>query len=225
MKYKILIVEDDLVISGEMQKYLVSWGFEVETVCNFDVILTQFVRLDPHLVILDISLPFYNGYYWCNEIRKFSKIPIIFLSSTSDNMNIIMAMNMGGDDFIAKPFDLAVLLAKVQAMIRQAYSFGGKSNLLEYKGVILNLSNASMEVRGEKVELTKNEFRILQVLFEHKGETVSREAIMKHLWDGDCFVDDNTLAVNITRLRKKLEEFSLNHFITTKKGIGYILED
>lgn len=225
MKYKILIVEDDLVISGEIQKHLLAWGFEVETVCDFDVILAQFVRFAPHLVILDISLPFYNGYYWCTEIRKVSKIPIIFLSSTSDNMNIIMAMNMGGDDFVAKPFDLAVLSAKVHAMIRRAYSFQGKSNILEYRGVILNLSNASMEVNGEKVELTKNEFRILQILFEHKGETVSREAIMKHLWDGDCFIDDNTLAVNITRLRKKLEGFSLSDLITTKKGIGYILED
>ncbi len=225
MKYKILVVEDDFVISGEIQKHLLAWGFEVESVCNFDSVFDHFVKFDPHLVLLDISLPFYNGYYWCTEIRKVSKIPIIFLSSTSDNMNIIMAMNMGGDDFIAKPFDLVVLSAKVQAMIRRAYSFQGKSNILAYKDVILNLSNASMEVNGEKVELTKNEFRILQILFEHKGETVSREAIMKHLWDGDCFIDDNTLAVNITRLRKKLEGFSLNDFITTKKGIGYILED
>lgn len=225
MKYKILVVEDDLVISGEIQKHLLAWGFEVETVCNFDAVITQFAKFDPHLVLLDISLPFYNGYYWCAEIRKISKVPIIFLSSTSDNMNIIMAMNMGGDDFIAKPFDLVVLSAKVQAMIRRAYSFQGKSNILAYKDVILNLSNASLEVKGEKVELTKNEFRILQILFEHKGETVSREAIMKHLWDGDCFIDDNTLAVNITRLRKKLEGFSLNNLITTKKGIGYMLED
>jgi len=225
MKYKILLVEDDMVISEEIQKYLTTWGFEVESVCDFNVVLTQFINFAPHLVILDISLPFYNGYYWCTEIRKVSKIPIIFLSSTSDNMNIIMAMNLGGDDFVAKPFDFAVLSAKVQAMLRRAYSFQGKSNLLEYKGVILNLSNASMEVKGEKVELTKNEFRILQILFEHKGQTVSREAIMKHLWDGDCFIDDNTLAVNFTRLRKKLEEVSLNNFITTKKRIGYLLED
>lgn len=225
MKYKIFIVEDDLVISREIEKHLLAWGFEVETVSDFNVVLTQFARFSPHLVLLDISLPFYNGYYWCSEIRKVSKIPIIFLSSASDNMNIIMAMNMGGDDFIAKPFDLAVLSAKVQAMIRRAYSFQGKSNLLECKGVVLNLSNASLEVNGEKVELTKNEFRILQILFEHKGETVTREAIMKHLWDGDCFIDDNTLAVNLTRLRKKLEEYALNNLITTKKGIGYMLEE
>lgn len=225
MKYKILIVEDDLIISREMQKHLTAWGFQVEAVDDFNNIIAQFVNFDPHLLILDISLPFYNGYFWCSEIRKISKIPIIFLSSTSDNMNIIMAMNMGGDDFIAKPFDLAVLSAKVQAIIRRAYSFQGKANILECKGVILNLSNASMEVEGEKVDLTKNEFRILQILFENKGETVSREAIMKHLWDGDCFIDDNTLAVNIARLRKKLETLSLNNLITTKKGIGYIVEE
>lgn len=225
MKYKILVVEDDFIISGEIQKHLLAWGFEVQTVCDFEAVLSQFVKFEPHLVILDISLPFYNGYYWCTEIRKVSKIPIIFLSSSSDNMNIIMAMNMGGDDFVAKPFDLAVLSAKVQALIRRAYSFQGNSHILEHKGVILNLSNVSLEVSGKKVELTKNEFRILQILFEHKGETVSREAIMKHLWDGDCFIDDNTLAVNLTRLRKKLEEISLNDFITTKKGMGYLLED
>jgi len=225
MKYKILVVEDDSIISAEIQKHLIEWGFEVHTVCDFEAVFSQFAMFEPHLVILDISLPFYNGYYWCTEIRKVSKIPIIFLSSTSDNMNIIMAMNMGGDDFVAKPFDLAVLSAKVQAMIRRAYSFQGNSHILEHKGVILNLSNASLEVSGEKVELTKNELRILQILFEHKGETVSREAIMKHLWDGDCFIDDNTLAVNLTRLRKKLEGISLNDFITTKKGIGYMLED
>ena len=222
---KIFLVEDDTVISEEIQKYLTTWEFEVEIVCDFNNVVTQFINFAPHLLILDISLPFYNGYYWCTEIRKVSKIPIIFLSSTSDNMNIIMAMNMGGDDFIAKPFDFEVLSAKVQAMLRRAYSYQGKSYLLEFKGVILNLSNASLEVKGEKVELTKNEFRILQLLFEHKGETVSREAIMKHLWDGDCFIDDNTLAVNFTRLRKKLDEASLNNFITTKKGIGYLLED
>ena len=225
MKYKILVVEDDSIISAEIQRHLIAWGFEVQTVWDFEGVFSQFAMFEPHLVLLDISLPFYNGYYWCTEIRKVSKIPIIFLSSTSDNMNIIMAMNMGGDDFVAKPFDLAVLSAKVQAMIRRAYSFQGNSHILEHKGAILNLSNASLEVSGKKVELTKNELRILQILFEHKGETVTREAIMKHLWDGDCFIDDNTLAVNLTRLRKKLEGISLNDFITTKKGMGYLLED
>lgn len=225
MTYKILIVEDDAIIAGEVQRYLTTWGYEVATVADFNNVLGEFVAFQPHLVLLDISLPFYNGYYWCGEIRKLSKIPVVFLSSNSEKMNIVMAINMGADDFISKPFDFDVLSAKVQAMLRRSFSFSGQVGLLEHRGIILNLSNASLEVQGEKVELTKNEFRILEILFEHKGENVSREAIMKHLWDGDCFVDDNTLAVNFTRLRKKLEEAGLQNFITTKKGIGYLLEE
>ena len=225
MTYKILIVEDDAIIAGEVQRYLTTWGYEVATVADFNNVLGEFVAFQPHLVLLDISLPFYNGYYWCGEIRKLSKITVVFLSSNSEKMNIVMAINMGADDFISKPFDFDVLSAKVQAMLRRSFSFSGQVGLLEHRGIILNLSNASLEVQGEKVELTKNEFRILEILFEHKGENVSREAIMKHLWDGDCFVDDNTLAVNFTRLRKKLEEAGLQNFITTKKGIGYLLEE
>lgn len=225
MKYKILIIEDDPIISREMKISLSSWGYDVETVEDFNNIMGAFIQFNPQLVLLDISLPFYNGYYWCSQIRKVSQIPIIFISSNNDSMNIIMAVNMGGDDFVAKPFDQEVLSAKVQAMLRRTYSFGGQSNLLEHRGVILNLSNASLEVNGEKVELTKNEFRILQALFENKGKTVTREVLMMHLWDSDCFIDDNTLAVNLTRLRKKLEESKLKDFITTKKGLGYILED
>ncbi len=225
MQYKILIVEDDRVIAGELKKYLSTWGYMIETVSDFNNVVTEFVHFSPHLVLLDISLPFYNGYYWCTEIRNISKIPIIFVSSTSDNMNIVMAINMGGDDFVSKPFDLAVLSAKIQAMLRRTYSFQNNSALLECKGVILNLSNASLEVQENKLELTKNEFRILQILFENKGNSVTREAIMQHLWYGDCFVDDNTLAVNMTRLRKKLDDIGLQDFITTKKGIGYLLDD
>lgn len=225
MKYKILIIEDDPVISREMKTSLSSWGYDVEAAEDFNNIMGTFIQFNPQLVLLDISLPFYNGYYWCSQIRKVSQIPIIFISSNNDSMNIIMAVNMGGDDFVAKPFDQEVLSAKVQAMLRRTYSFGGQSNLLEHKGVILNLSNASLEVNGEKVDLTKNEFRILQALFENKGKTVTREVLMMHLWDSDCFIDDNTLAVNLTRLRKKLEEAKLKDFITTKKGLGYLLED
>jgi len=224
MKYKILVVEDDAIIAGEIKKYLLTWGYRADIITNFSAVLTQFVEFDPHLVLMDVSLPFYNGYHWCSEIRRLSQVPIVFVSSANDNMNIIMAMNMGGDDFIAKPFSFEVLLAKIQAMLRRTYSFQEKFNLLEHCGVILNLSNASLEVRGQKVELTKNEFRILELLFENKGRIVSREAIMKCLWDSDCFIDDNTLAVNFTRLRKKLDEQGLQNFITTKKSIGYILE-
>ena len=202
---------------------LESWGMQTSVVQDLSQVMKEFARCMPHLVLMDISLPFYNGYYWCSEIRKVSKVPVIFLSSASENMNIVMAMNMGGDDFIAKPFDFSVLSAKVQAMLRRAYAFAGQTSLLEHRGVILNLSDTSLEVNGEKVELTKNEFRILQILFEHRDETVSREEIMKHLWDGDCFVDDNTLAVNMARLRKKLQEKGLEQFITTKKGLGYQL--
>ncbi len=223
MNYKILIVEDDAVIAKEIARHLENWGMQTFIVQDLSQVMKEFARESPHLVLMDISLPFYNGYYWCSEIRKVSSVPVIFLSSASENMNIVMAMNMGGDDFIAKPFDFSVLLAKVQAMLRRAYAFAGQTNLLEYRGVILNLSNTSLEINGESVELTKNEFRILQLLFERRGDIVTREEIMKHLWDGDCFVDDNTLAVNMVRLRKKLQEKGLEQFITTKKGLGYRL--
>ena len=216
MNYKILIVEDDAVIAQEIARHLENWGMQIVIVQDLSQVMKEFARERPHLVLMDISLPFYNGYYWCSEIRKVSSVPVIFLSSASENMNIVMAMNMGGDDFIAKPFDFSVLLAKVQAMLRRTYAFAGQTNLLEYRGVILNLSNTSLEINEESVELTKNEFRILQLLFERRGDIVTREEIMKHLWDGDCFVDDNTLAVNMVRLRMKLLEKGLAQFITTK---------
>lgn len=224
MQYRILIVEDDRVIASELKKYLSTWGYITQTVNDFNNVLAEFADFSPHLVLLDISLPFYNGYYWCAEIRNFSKVPIIFVSSTCDNINMVMAINMGGDDFISKPFDLTVLSAKIQAMIRRTYSFQSSTTLLECKGVILNLSNGTLEVHGEKLELTRNEFRMLQILFKNKGNSVTREAIMQHLWEDDCFVDDNTLAVNMTRLRKKLDDVGLEEFITTKKGIGYLLK-
>ena len=175
------------------------------------------------LVLLDIGLPFYNGYYWCTQIRQVSQVPIIFVSSAGDNMNIVMAVNMGGDDFVAKPFEPEVLSAKVQALLRRAYAFRVQTNVMEYKGIILDLTDASMMVKGQKLELTKNEFRILQLLFEHPGQPVSRESIMKRLWDNDCFVDDNTLTVNMTRLRKKLETAGAGELIHTRKGMGYMV--
>ena len=216
--YKIFVIEDDNVISGEIQSHLQKWGYEVKVTDDFSDIMSQFSKYAPQLVLMDIMLPFYNGYYWCNEIRKVSKVPIIFLSSAGDNMNIVMAMNMGGDDFITKPFDLEVLSAKVQAMLRRSYAFQNQTSLLEHKGVILNISDASLWYQDKKVELTKNEFKIL---FENVGNTVSREQIMKRLWDNECFVDDNTLTVNMTRMRKKLEEIGIINLIQTKKGMGY----
>lgn len=221
--FRILIVEDDGIISGKMKNHLEKWGYEVESVTDFANVLQHFTRFDPQLVLMDIGLPFYNGYYWCGEIRKLSQVPVLFLSSASDNMNIVMAINMGGDDFIGKPFDLEVLSAKIQAILRRTYSFQGQSSVLEYQSVILNLADMSLLYKGKRIELSKNEFRILQILFENAGNTVTRENIMKRLWDNECFVDDNTLTVNVNRLRKVLEEGGLKDFILTKKGVGYQL--
>ena len=219
--YRLLLVEDDSVIAGEMKRHLEKWGYEVICAEDFGDVLGTFAACSPHLVLMDIGLPFYNGYYWCAQIRQVSKVPIIFVSSATDNMNIVMAVNMGGDDFVTKPFEPEVLSAKVQAMLRRAYSFREPTNIMECHGAILDLTDASLLVNGQKLELTKNEFRILQLLFENAGQTVSREAIMKRLWDNDCFVDDNTLTVNMTRLRKKLEGADATLPIHTKKGLGY----
>lgn len=222
--YRIFIVEDDAVIAGSIKKHLEAWGFEAKCAEDFQNVLAEFAAFGSQLVLMDITLPFYNGFYWCTEIRRISKIPIVFLSSASDNMNIVMAMNMGGDDFIAKPFDKTVLTAKIQAILRRTYDFTAQSGLLEHRGAILNTADASLTYQGEKVELTKNDYRILQMLMENKGKTVSRDALMTRLWETDSFVDENTLTVNITRLRKKLESVGLTNFILTKKGLGYLVE-
>lgn len=221
--YKILLIEDDGVICQEIHNYLVSWGYEVKTIKDFNHVIEEFEEFLPHLVLLDITLPFYNGFYWCSEIRKRSKVPVVFVSSANDNMNIVMAVNMGGDDFIAKPFDLQVLSAKIQAMLRRTYSFVGETKVLSYHDILLNLNSMQLEYKAEKIELTKNEFRILEMLFLNPGEVVDREAIIKRLWEEECFIDDNTLAVNMTRLRKKLSEQKVPDIIYTKKGVGYYL--
>ncbi len=223
--HRILIVEDDRIIAQAICRHISAWGCEARCVENFENVLGDFADFDPHLVLLDISLPFFNGYHWCGEIRRLSKAPIIFISSASDNLNIVMAMNMGGDDFIAKPFDLAVLTAKVQALLRRAYDFVIPVKLLESSGAVLNVADASLTFDGQKTELTKNEFKILQLLFENKGRIVSRGEMMTHLWEGDSFVDENTLSVNVNRLRRKLEDTGLRDFILTKKGLGYTLGD
>jgi len=222
--HKILIIEDDLVIAKGLQNHLCQWGYEVDYVTDFKAVLRNFSEYDPQLVLLDISLPFFNGFHWCSEIRKLSKVPIIFISSMSDNINIVMAVNMGGDDFIAKPFDLNVVVAKVQALIRRTYSFGGQMNIIEQSGAVLNLSDTTLSYQDEKIQLTKNEFKILQVLLENVGKVISRDIIMTRLWESDSFIDDNTLTVNVARLRKRLEDIGLCDFIKTKKGIGYMVE-
>ncbi len=219
--YKILIIEDDAVIARAIQKHIGTWGCDALCATDFADVMPLFVSYTPHLVLLDITLPFYNGYHWCSEIRKVSKVPIIFISSASDNMNIVMAVNMGGDDFIAKPFDLSVLTAKVQAMLRRTYDFAGQTELLEHRGAILNQDECSLTYRDIKLELTKNDYKILKILMENKGRVVSREAIMARLWETDSYIDENTLTVNIARLRRKLETAGLAGFIATQKGIGY----
>ena len=219
--HKILLVEDDEVIRQQVKKMLEQWGYEVVLVEDFMEVLSIFVKVEPHLVLMDIGLPLFNGYHWCQEIRKVSKVPIMFLSSRDQAMDIIMAINMGGDDFVTKPFDQNVLLAKIQGLLRRSYEFGKDQSLLEYMGVILNLKAMDLVYQGEVVSLTKNEFQILQVLFERSGNIVSREDLMKELWNSDFFIDDNTLSVNVARLRKKLEAVGLKDFIETKKGVGY----
>lgn len=226
--YRILVVEDDGIIAAQIAKYLTKWGYEVESVRDFADVMGQFAAYDPQLVLMDIGLPFYNGYYWCGEIRKVSQVPIIFISSASDNMNVVMAVNMGGDDFVTKPFDLEILQAKVQALLRRAYAFTAPGTVLEYRGVLLNMTDMSLSFRKKeenvsRMELTKNEFRILQTLFEAAGGIVSRDMLMKRLWDDECFVDDNTLTVNMNRLRKRLAEIGLSDLVQTKKGVGYFL--
>lgn len=222
--YRIMIVEDDPVIARTVKETLISWGMEVYCVREFQNIMAEFAQFGPHLVLMDISLPFFNGFHWCQEIRKVSSVPVIFLSSASDNMNIIMAVNMGADDFIAKPFDLSIMTAKVQALLRRTYDFGRETGLLEHRGAILDTGNGILNYNGQKIELTRNEWRILQVLMENKGKAVSRDTLMTKLWESDSFIDDNTLTVNVTRLRRKLTEAGLNDFVHTKKGVGYLVE-
>ncbi len=222
--YRIMIIEDDITIAKSMKEYLSRWNYDVIYLNDFKDITEQVIHFEPQLILLDIMLPYYNGFHWCAEIRKISKVPIIFISSANDNMNIVMAMNMGGDDFISKPFDLDVLIAKIRALLRRTYSFQGQINYLEHNGVLLNLSDTTLSFKDKKIEMTKNEYRIMQVLMENVGGIVLRDEIMEKLWENDDYVDDNTLTVNINRLRKKLNEIGLYDFIKTKKGFGYMVE-
>ena len=223
--YKIMIVEDDGNMANAMRTQLTAWGYEVYCVQNFQKVTEEFLTEEPQLVLLDIMLPFFNGYHWCSEIRKHSNVPILFISSASDNMNIIMAMNMGGDDFIAKPFDLNVLSAKVQAILRRTYDLAGTIPVLEHRGAILNLNDMTLHYEGQSLDLTRNEFRILQTLLEQKGKVVSRNTLMTRLWEIDSYVEENTLTVNINRLRKKLDELGLKEYLTTKVGCGYMIAE
>lgn len=222
-QYRILIVEDDETIAKMEKEYLEKREYNVFCVSDFKNILNDVSEQKPDLILMDVQLPYYNGFYWCSEIRKFSKVPIMFVSSKNDEMNIVMAMDMGGDEFIEKPFSFPVLTAKINALLRRSYSFKGQINMLEHKNVRLNLLNAIVFYGEQQVELTKNEFKILQILMENAGEMVTREQIMQQLWEDDSFIDDNTLTVNVTRIRKKLRSIGVEEFIMTKKGIGYFI--
>lgn len=224
MSYKLFVVEDDPGIAEEICKQAEMWDLIAYHANDFRNILEEFKEQQPHLVVLDITLPFYNGYHWCSEIRKLSNVPILFLSSASDNMNIVMAMNMGADDFVAKPFDMNVLMAKILAMLRRSYDFVNEMPVIEHRGAFLNTAEQILTYENQKIELTKNEYRILFCLMRNKKQVVSREKIMEQLWETDCFVDENTLTVNVNRLRKKLDASGLKDFITTKFGVGYMVE-
>ena len=222
--YRVLMVEDDRGIAQAVQTQGELWNLQVRQVRDLRHVMEEFAAFDPHLVLLDIGLPCFDGYHWCTEIRRVSRVPVIFISSAADNMNIIMAMNLGADDFIAKPFDLEVLTAKVQALLRRTYDFAADTGRLEHRGAVLNLRDATLSYGEERLDLSRNEYRILQVLLEHKGATVSRETLMQKLWETDSFVDENTLSVNMNRLRRKLDGMGLEGFIRTKKGLGYLVE-
>ena len=223
--YRLLIVEDDIGIAEAVKTQAEMWDFSVRIAKNFRNVMADFADFDPHIVLLDITLPFFNGFHWCTEIRKVSRVPIIFISSAADNMNMVMAMNMGADDFIAKPFDQSVLTAKLRALMRRSYDFAASAPVLEHKGALLNTGDNTLTYGDKKISFSKNEYRILLVLMENRGKVVSREKLMESLWETDSFIDENTLSVNVNRLRKRLESIGLNGFITTKFKVGYIIED
>ena len=222
--YRMLIVEDDRGIGEAITRQAAVWGLEAKCVSDFQNVMGEFGAFDPQLVLMDITLPFFNGYHWCSRIRQVSKVPIIFISSAADNMNIIMAVNMGADDFIAKPFDMSVLMAKINAMLRRTYDFTGISPVLEHRGAVLNTGDNTLTFEGKEIPLSKNEYRILLTLLENKGSVVSRERLMERLWQTDSFVDENTLTVNVGRLRKKLDGAGLPGFVETRFGVGYLVK-
>ncbi|PBI34250.1 DNA-binding response regulator [Clostridioides difficile] len=222
--FKIMVVEDDVSLKNIIAKCLTKWGHDVHQIENLENIIEEFKNYNPELVLLDINLPFYDGFHWCNEIRKISKVPIIFISSRNSNMDVIMGVNLGADDYIPKPFSVDVLVAKVNALLRRTYNFvDNNSNQIIHNGVTLDLSTATINYEDNTIELTKNEIKILHELMKYKGQIVSRNKLMKKLWDNDWFVDDNTLTVNVNRIRSKLNEIGLEDFIETKRGLGYII--
>lgn len=222
--YKILIVEDDKVLCNNIEEGIAKWGFDVISIGNFENVLEEFAKHNPHLVIMDINLPCFDGFYWCRKIRDISKVPIIFLSSRDSNMDIVMAVNMGGDDYVTKPFSMDILLVKIQALLRRTYSYGqDEGQIIECNGAILNLNDGILTYNDKSIELTRNEFKILQLLMRNQGKIVARDRIMRVLWESEYFISENTLTVNVNRLRKRLEDIELKDFIVTKKSQGYMI--
>lgn len=224
--FKIMIVEDDESVRQLLSSVLQKWGFQTIEVESFDQVDQEVITKQPHLILLDINLPVFDGFFWCQKIRETSKVPIIFISSRDTNMDMVMAMNIGGDDFVNKPFDMEILIAKINALLRRTYNYTDKEpSTLEHNGLILNVENSSMQINGQQIDLSKNEYKLLYLLLKHKGKILSREKLLRALWDDERFVDDNTLTVNINRLRKKIEQAGIEHFIETKIGQGYIINE
>jgi len=223
--YRIMIIEDDEKIRRIVADTLKKWQYEVVELTKFEQVLEEFEQADPHLVLLDINLPVFDGYYWCQQIRSVSKVPIIFLSSRNQNMDIIMAINIGGDDFIQKPFDLDILVTKINALIRRKYTYQEDENItFIHRGLKLNVTNSSIEYKKHSTELSRNEFILLQVMMRNIGKIIAREDLMQALWNKEQFVDDNTLTVNVNRLRRKIAALGLEDFIVTRKGMGYLIK-
>lgn len=221
---KVFIVEDERSIAQSICQILSQWNLQSKIIENFDKVCDEFLSYHPDIVLMDISLPYFDGYYWCNKIRQLSNVPIIFISSISDNINIVMAMNMGADDFIVKPFDNSILVAKILALLRRSYDYSVGLQKLEYEGLTINIDSNTVYYKDKIIELSKNEFRILLILIQNKGKVVSREKLMNQLWKTDIFIDENTLTVNVNRLRKKLSNQGIGDLIKTKFGVGYIVE-
>ncbi len=221
---KILIIEDDLNVARELSISLKKWSFEVDIIKDFDNILKEVIDNKPSLILMDVNLPYYDGFYWCEKIREVSKVPIIFLSSRDSNMDIIMGINNGGDDYITKPFSTEVLISKINALLRRSYDYNNSDTLIYYNDAVLDIEKCIFRYDDKEIELTKNEIKILSLLIKNKEKVVSREKIMMSLWNNDEFVNDNTLTVNITRLRGKINELGLKDIIKTKKGIGYLIK-
>ncbi|KAF1295582.1 DNA-binding response regulator [Enterococcus sp. JM4C] len=221
---KIMVVEDEAVIRQLLMEELEKWQFTSFGTTDFNQVVADFEQEEPQLILLDINLPVYDGYYWCQKIRELSKVPIIFISSRNTNMDMIMAMNMGADDFVTKPFQLDVLIAKINALLRRSYNYVENANeMMTHNGITLNVDNGSMEIAGETIDLSKNEYRLLYILMKQHGKILTREKLLRALWDDERFVDDNTLTVNINRLRKKIQQAGLENYIETKVGQGYIV--